>query len=71
MLRAGGAGDGLVHEGSAEVVAAGLERRGDAVVAKLHPGALDIWDQGGEHEPRHGMGQERFPESGPAPSPAL
>ena len=53
VLGAGHPGDGLLHQGAADVVGAGAEHRPGAVDAELHPGRLDVVDPAVQHDPRH------------------
>src|SRR6185503_21368171 len=52
---AGLAGDALLHERAAEVVAAGAQRELRQPVPELHPRRLDVVDDAAEHEPARGV----------------
>src|SRR6185503_8400246 len=58
------AGDALLHEGAAEVVAAGAQRELRQPVPELHPRRLDVVDDAAEHEPARGVDAEVAPSLG-------
>src|SRR5262245_25313636 len=61
---AGLAGDALLHERAAEVVAAGAQRELREPVAELHPRGLDVVDHAAEHEAARGVDAEIAPSLG-------
>ena len=71
MGGARGAADALIHQRAAQVVAAGVEAGGDALVAHFHPTRLDVGDVRVQGEAGDGVHQHGFAEGGAFAGPAL
>ena len=71
MGGAGGAADALVHQGAAEVVAAGVEAGHHALVPHLHPAGLNVGDVRVQGQAGHGVHEDGLAEGRPLAGLAL
>ena len=55
MARPGSARDALIHQGAAEIVAAGFQANRDPLMAELDPGGLDVRHEPVQCQPPDGM----------------